>query len=291
MANNISTPEDRLIADYAHCRSLAIKHYENFPVGRFGVPSQVRPHIHAIYAFARVADDFADEPEWDGQRLERLNEWEEKLEKCVSGTEEPVFMALGDTIRKMELPIQLFRDLLSAFKQDAVKQRYASWEEVLDYCTRSANPIGRLVLLTTGYRDKPLFDMSDALCTALQLTNFWQDLSVDHPRGRCYIPAQEASRLGVDVETLVRGNPSGDIKGLLKWLFWRTRDLYAASIPLPGRLHGLMRAEIGATWHGGSAILGRSERLGEKSLAERPHLSAVDKMSIVVKGLGEWLRP
>jgi len=282
--------DDDLRAAYAQCRALALKHYENFPVGRFGVPTQLRPHIHAIYAFARVADDFADEPEWEGQRLEKLSEWGVKLGKCVTEADDPVFIALGDTIRRLELPVQLFRDLLSAFRQDAVKQRYASWEEVLDYCTRSANPVGRLVLLVTGYRDPALFAMSDSLCTALQLTNFWQDFSVDHPRGRCYIPAQEASRLGVDVETLARGMPSGDVPGLLGWLFWRTRDLYAASRPLPSRLHGLMRAEIGATWHGGSAILARSEKLGSKALSERPHLSGGDKLSILARGMWEWLK-
>ena len=274
-----------LIAAYSQCRLLALKHYENFPVGRFGVPAPLRPHIHAIYAFARIADDFADEPQWQGMRLEKLGEWGEKLEKCTSTAGEPVFLALGDTIRKLDLPLQLFRDLLSAFTQDAQKQRYTSWDEVLDYCRRSANPIGRLVLLVTGYRDEKQLPLSDALCTALQLTNFWQDFSVDHPRGRCYIPAQEASRLGVDIETLVRGMPTGDVKGLLGWLFWKTRELYGISRPLPGLLHGALRAEISATWHGGSAILGRSEKLGEKSLSVRPHLSGLDKLGIVARGL------
>jgi len=280
-----------MVSAYAHCRLLAMKHYENFPVGRFGVPRQLRPHIHAVYAFARTADDFADEPAWEGVRMQKLDEWGAKLENCIAAADDPVFMALGNTIRQLDLPIQLFRDLLSAFRQDAVKQRYASWDEVLDYCSRSANPVGRLVLLVTGYRDRALFEMSDALCTALQLTNFWQDFSVDHPRGRCYIPAQEASRLGVEVETLVRGMPAGDVGSLLNWLFRRTRDLYAASRPLPGRLHGMMRAEIGATWHGGSAILTRSEKLGGKSLAIRPRLSGADKVGIAVHGFLRFLAP
>lgn len=282
---------DPLLSAYSHCRALALKHYENFPVGRFGVPAHLRRHIHAIYAFARVADDYADEPGWEGQRLEMLAQWEARLERCVTEASDPVFVALGDTIRRLDLPIQLFRDLLSAFRQDSVKQRYTSWEEVLDYCRRSANPIGRLVLLVTGYRDEALLPLSDSLCTALQLTNFWQDFSVDHPRGRCYIPAGEASRLGVDVETLVRGMPAGDIGGLLNLLFWRTRELYGASRPLPGHLHGLMRAEISATWHGGSAILGRSEKLGERALVERPHLSVLDKAGIVTRSLFECLVP
>ena len=283
--------DSNLISAYARCRVLAMKHYENFPVGRFGVPGKLRPHIHAIYAFARIADDFADEPEWDGQRLERLDEWGQKLEECISGADDPVFVALGNTIREMELPVQLFRDLLSAFRQDVVKQRYSSWAEVLDYSARSANPVGRLVLLTTGYRAGPLFLMSDALCTALQLTNFWQDFSIDHPRGRSYIPVEEASRFGVEVDSLVRGNLSGDVKGLLAWLFQRTSDLYSESRPLPGCLHGLMRAEISATWHGGSAILNRSLKLGGKSLSVRPCLSSYGKAVIVFKGLLDFLIP
>ena len=276
---------------YAFCRSLAVRHYENFPVGRFGVPLPLRRHIHAIYAFARVADDFADEPKWEGERLKQLEDWETKLEKCPSSADDPVFLALGDTIRELALPMEPFRDLLSAFRQDSVKQRYDSWEEVLDYCRRSANPVGRLVLAVTGYRDADLWPMSDALCTALQLTNFWQDFSVDHPRGRCYIPAREASRLGVDVELLVRGMPSGDVAGLLGWLFWKTRDLYAGSHSLPGRLHGMMRVEIAATWHGGSAILARTEKLREKSLKVRPRISGIDKLAIVSRSLLEGLLP
>lgn len=277
--------EPSLAAARAHCRALALRHYENFPVGRWGVPQDRRPDIHAVYAFARMADDFADEPRYEGQRLERLQEWGTKLERCPVHAEEPVFIALGDTIRRLNLPLQPFRDLLSAFTQDVTKQRYGTWEEVLDYCRRSANPIGRLVLLVCGQSRDELLPLSDALCTALQLTNFWQDLSVDLPRGRCYISRADADRFGLDLEKLVRGEPTGDLKGLLAELIGRTRELFATAKPLPAKLLRPLRFEIAATWHGGTGILSASEALGVRALSRRPALTGWDKISIGVRAL------
>src|SRR6185503_5037614 len=181
-------PDPRLAAAREACRELALRHYENFPVGRFGVPADRRADIHAVYAFARTADDFADEPQYEGRRIQLLEDWGRKLESCVNAPEEPVFIALGDTVKRLGIPLEPFRDLLSAFRQDVEQQRYAHWDDVLDYCRRSANPVGRLVLLVTGQDRPEVQPLSDDLCTALQLANFWQDLSVDHPRGRCYLP-------------------------------------------------------------------------------------------------------
>ena len=264
-----------------------MRHYENFPVGRL-VPREVRPDIHAVYAFARVADDFADEPAHEGRRLDLLDEWGRKLEACAAGSvpDDPVFVALGDTIRRREVPVGLLRDLLGAFRQDAVKQRYGSWDEVLDYCTRSANPVGRLVLWITGHREESLLPFSDALCTALQLANFWQDLSVDHARGRSYIPAADAAASGVDVEALVRGEPQPGFAALLGALVGRTRELFEAARPLPRRLRGMLRYEIAATWHGGRLVLERTAALGERALCVRPSITAVDKAVILARSLG-----
>ena len=270
---------------YAHCRALAHQHYENFPVGRYGIPGPLRKHIHAIYAFARVADDYADEPEYDGQRLERLAEWEAKLKGCLDGADHPVFLALADTIRKRVLPMTLFTDLLSAFKQDAVQQRYATWAEVLDYCSRSANPIGRLVLHVTGQDRLELLPLSDALCTALQLTNLWQDLSVDLPRGRCYLPKEDAARFGVDLDALARGEVPSGADELLQLMFVRTTGLFDAARSLPERLRGRLRWEIAATWHGGRAILDASTRLGHDAWRVRPALSFMDKVKIGIGAL------
>jgi squalene synthase HpnC len=268
------------------CRGLAARHYENFPVGRM-VPRDVRPDIHAIYAFARVADDFADEPAYEGRRTELLDSWGAKLEACAAGAgpDEPVFVALADTIRRREVPVGLLWDLLGAFRQDAVKSRYENWDEVLDYCTRSANPVGRLVLWVTNHREEKLLPFSDALCTALQLANFWQDLSVDHARGRSYVPRADAAAEGVDLEALVRGEPQEGFAALLDALVGRTRELFEASSPLPRRLRGLLRWEIAATWHGGRLILERTAALGERALHVRPSITAVDKAVILARSL------
>jgi len=266
--------------------SSPTSHYENFPVG-FLVSAKYRPDIHAVYAFARVADDFADEPQFEGSRLERLDEWGRNLEAAASGRPpgHPVFVALAETIRRREVPVQLLRDLLSAFRQDAVKQRYESWDEVLDYCTRSANPVGRLVLWVTEHRDESLLPFSDALCTGLQLANFWQDLSVDHPRGRSYIPRADAVEEDVDLEALVRGEPQSGFPALFDALVARTREFFEAARPLPRRLEGMLRYEIAATWHGGRLVLERSAVLGERALKVRPSLTALDKVLILLKAM------
>jgi len=274
----------------AACRALALRHYENFPVGRFGIPRSLRPDIHAVYAFARVADDYADEPQYEGRRLGLLDDWGRRLESCVKAPEGPVFTALGDTIARLGLPLEPFRDLISAFRQDAVKQRYADWGEVMDYCRRSANPVGRLVLLVTGKSRPELLPLSDALCTALQLANFWQDLSVDLPRGRCYVPAEEAERHGVSVEGLVGGEPAGDVAGLVAALVARTAGLFELSRPLPGRLGGMLARELAATWLGGRSILTATARLGPASLEARPRLGGFMKATIVLRALRGRIR-
>ena len=195
-------------AAYLYCERLAQAHYENFPVASRLLPPRMRPHIAAIYAFARRADDFADEPGLvDSERLRLLAAWGTRLDRgptaeCESRrTPDPepddlIFIALDNTIRTHSLPRSLFHDLLSAFRQDVATRRYSRWADVLDYCRRSANPVGRLVLRVAGYDDARLDAESDAVCTALQLTNFWQDLAIDWQRGRLYVPAEDLERAG-----------------------------------------------------------------------------------------------
>ena len=173
---------------FAICERRVKSHYENFPVGLF-VPREKRRYVYALYAFARAADDFADEPIYEGHRVEKLDEWERRLHGAFEGqAEDPIFMALSETVRRLEIPERLLMDLLSAFRQDTEKSRYDTWDELLDYCRRSANPVGRLVLLVFGYRDLELASLSDSICTALQLANHWQDLGIDLSRGRIYAP-------------------------------------------------------------------------------------------------------
>ncbi|MBP3526524.1 MAG: squalene/phytoene synthase family protein, partial [Opitutales bacterium] len=181
---------------YAKCERLANSHYENFPVAKM-VPKRLRKHVAAVYAFARTADDIADEEhesiaEDDPSRIERLAEFEAQLDVSDPSGLDPrwnwIFAACSDTVKKFSIPKSLFRDLVSAFAQDVVKKRYADFPELLDYCRRSANPVGRLVLLLHGFSDEERFAMSDDICTALQLANFWQDMRVDKLKNRIYIP-------------------------------------------------------------------------------------------------------
>ena len=184
-------PTDKAGA-YRFCQNLVDSHYENFPVASLLLPKKLRKHVAALYAFARIADDFADEPEYEGARKQRLLEWRRQLNAIgKEPAAHPVFVALESTVRELELPVQPFEDLLSAFIQDTEKKRYATFDEVLDYSRRSANPVGRIVLMIHGYRSEELFRYSDAICTALQLANFWQDISVDLKKDRIYIPEED----------------------------------------------------------------------------------------------------
>src|SRR6267154_4174776 len=204
-------PTGPLARAYAACEALARSHYENFPVASRLLPAPMRPHVAAVYAFARVADDIADEGTAPAEdRLAQLDAWRRRLHAAVAVDatepaphehEDLILVALAHSIRSLELPLALFDDLVSAFGQDTMTSRYASWADVFDYCRRSANPIGRLVLRIGGYRDEALDRSSDALCTALQLTNFWQDFGRDWRAGRLYVPRDEQIACGaIDAE-------------------------------------------------------------------------------------------
>src|ERR1700677_2198636 len=227
------------IADaYEACTKLTRAHYENFPVGRL-VPREMQPHVHAVYAFARYADDLADEgyagsakaqgaqdtmtPE---QRLAALNDWERQL-LAPRGTPglHFIFVALHETIRTLNLPMSLFTDLLSAFKQDVVKRRYATFPEVLDYCRRSANPIGRLVLLLHGKREEELHLLADHICTGLQLANFWQDVGVDLEKDRIYLPGDDRGKYGVTEEALFARRTDDAYRKLIAFQVARTQEI------------------------------------------------------------------
>lgn len=268
---------------YAACQVLAESHYENFPVASRLMPARLRRHVAAIYAFARTADDFADEPgRAPDERLRLLDEWQGKLHQApVDAT----FLALHDTMEQFQLPVGLFEDLLSAFKQDVVKTRYASWEAVLDYCRRSANPVGRLVLRLSGYRDAELDRASDAVCTALQLTNFWQDLAIDWPRGRLYVPEEVWRTAGADPATLDRGRMTPEWTVALRACGQRTRRLFDDGRSVCDGVSGRLRYELRATWLGGSRILDRLEQVDYDVFTSRPALGTSDAIVIVSKTL------
>lgn len=276
---------------FAYCERIAREHYENFPVGSLLVPRTRRKHVYSIYAFARTADDFADEGYDDASlteesRLRSLDEWEAQLKACYRGeASHPIFVALAATVKELQLPEQLFLDLLSAFKQDVVKRRYADFAEVLDYCRRSANPVGRLILRLFDYRDAHLDELSDAICTALQLANFWQDVAVDIQKDRVYLPQDEMQQYGVNPDDLKSSQGSAAYRRLLQFQVERTRDLFRRGKALPNLVSGRLALELRLTWHGGMRILDLIEQQAYDTLCERPKLTGFDKVVLLSRAL------
>ena len=283
-------------AAYAACARLASSHYENFPVASRLLPRRMRPHVAAVYAFARLADDIADEGDPSPHLREaRLDEWLARLRAAYAGTPAPtatvldpvmaaqapaVFMALAATARECDLPRTLFEDLVSAFRQDVTVTRYASWADLLDYCRRSANPVGRLVLRIGGWRAAALDEASDALCTALQLTNFWQDLAIDWSRGRLYVPAEVCRRTGASTDSLDRRDWPSPWREALAICAAETRALFARGRPVCDGVSGRLRWELRGTWLGGVRILDRLEADGFDVFRRRPTLGLGDVPAI-----------
>jgi len=268
---------------YAQCADIARRHYENFPVASWLLPARMRPHVAAVYAFARAADDFADEPgRAPEERLLLLAQWQDQLHRAASGqsAEDPVFRALGNTIRTCSLPVQLLDDLLSAFRQDVTVHRYETWNDVFDYCRRSANPVGRLVLRIAGVNNADADRASDALCTALQLTNFWQDFGPDWKNGRLYIPREEFSRHGALEADLASGRMTPGWKAALSQSVDVTRGLFDAGRPVTSFVNGRLRYELRATWLGGRRVLDKVAQSGFDTFDHRPVLGAADIVQI-----------
>ncbi len=294
-----SIPNAKTIADaYDACTRLARAHYENFPVGLL-VPKAMQHHVHAIYTFARHADDLADEGYagsakaegaqdvmTPGERLAALDDWERQL--CSpAGTPglHFIFTALHETIRVLSLPLSLFTDLLSAFRQDVVKRRYADFPEVLDYCRRSANPIGRLVLLVHGHRKEELHLLADHICTGLQLANFWQDVGVDLEKDRMYLPEEDRKKYGVTEESLFAHRADDNYRKLLAFQVDRTQQIFDQGEPLTKKLRGKLRVEICLTWLGGTTILRKIEALKYDTLNNRPIVGKADMALLFLKAL------
>jgi phytoene synthase len=284
-------------AAYAACLRLAHQHYENFPVASRLLPRAARPHVAAIYAFARIADDFADEgARSDQARLDLLEDWRARLHAAAAdrvvqdGSDAAaIFTALGETMRARGLSVELLEDLLSAFRQDVLVSRYETWEDVFDYCRRSANPIGRLVLGINGYRDARLEAWSDAVCTALQLTNFWQDLEQDWQRGRLYVPIALLQSHGGDERDLDRRLITPAWRATLDEAARTTRERFQTGRPLADAVTGRLRWELRATWLGGVRILDRLETCGFDVFRARPTLGWRDAAPIALRML-TWRR-
>ena len=278
---------------------MARSHYENFPVASLLLPPPMRPHIAAVYAFARTADDIADEGTASAvERRARLEGWRDRVHRAAADPiadptaadrDALIAAALGHSIRTLDLPVSLFDDLLSAFGQDTMTSRYASWAEVLDYCRRSANPIGRLVLRIGGYRDDGLDRSSDALCTALQLTNFWQDFGRDWRAGRLYVPDDVRTACGASERDLAGGRMNAAWSGAIAQCIEVTRAQFDEGRAVCDGVRGRLRLELRFTWLGGARMLARVERTGSALLASRPTLGVADAPAIVWSVIG-WRR-
>jgi phytoene synthase len=284
---------------YAACEQLARSHYENFPVASRLLPASMRSHVAALYAFARVADDLADEgadpPE---ERRAHLRDWQQRLHRAArlptgdppslvvpsratanrrtGDRDELILSAVGHSIRSLDLPIALFDDLVSAFGQDTMTTRYTSWCDVLDYCRRSANPVGRLVLRIAGYRDDSLDRSSDGLCTALQLTNFWQDFGRDWRTGRLYVPAEVMRACGAGEDDLRAGHLSPAWARTIDACVAFTRRQFADGRDVCDGVRGRLRVQLRFTWLGGMRILDRTERGRFDILDRRPTVGVAD---------------
>jgi phytoene synthase len=282
-----------LEAAYSSCRRLARSHYENFPVASLLVPRDKRDALAAIYAFARSADDFADEPGVEG-RLEALADWRRRLYACVEGEpDHPAFLALGDTIRKYRLSVSNLDNLLRAFEADVTRNRHQNFESLLQYSTCSANPVGRLMLELFDHRDPELFALSDNICTALQLTNFWQDVRIDLERDRVYLPLDDLERFELSVDILKRWKLENGVtatpemeehwRELMALEARRTWELFENGKPLPERVVPQLRHQLRLTWLTGTTILSRIEAVGYDVFQRRPKLKAFDFVRLYFK--------
>lgn len=272
---------------FDYCATITNAHYENFPVASLFLPEEKRPYIQAIYAFSRVADDFADErdrlPE---DRLADLNDWDEKLHQCFEGhADHPVFIALRETVTQLGLPIEPLHDLLIAFKRDVTQNRYETFDDLLSYCSCSANPVGRLVLMIFGCRDEEMFKLSDDICTALQLTNFWQDVAVDYKKDRLYIPIEDMNRFGYSLQDWTNGTLNDRFRDLMKFEVTRTREMFFRGVDLPTLVLKELQFELKLVWIGGMTILKKIDSVKGNVLTQRPSLSTFDKGMILLKGL------
>lgn len=272
---------------FRYCEQLTRRHYENFPVASLFIPKDKRKYVASIYAFARVADDYADEPGMTpAERIEAINAWDEQLLLCASGTaNHPVFVALARTIERFEIPIELLRNLLQAFRSDVVTNRHATFDDLLRYCMYSANPVGRLVLLLFNYRSEPLMKLSDSICTALQLANFWQDVSVDLQKNRVYLPQEDLQRFRYTEEELFRRTWNPSFRRLMEFEVERTEQIFQHGKPLLKEVGKDLRLELYLTWNGGMRILYKIKRLDYNVLATRPTLGWSDKISVLISSL------
>jgi len=290
-----------LDATFAACEQLARTHYENFSVGSRLLPKHLRRHFYSIYAFSRGVDDLGDEAE--GDRLALLDLWENQLDSCygsagsnadtesepatAAGPTHPYFVALAETIRIFDIPPIPFKRLIEANRRDQNIIRHEKFDDILEYCTYSANPVGHLVLYLGRVRNPELHELANHTCTALQLANFWQDVSRDSELGRIYIPQEDMEKFGVTEEQIFDGRSDDNFRALMKFEVDRARQLFVDGYSLAGHLDRSLRSDFALFTRGGLSILQAIERQNYDVLGSRPEISKFEKAKIL---LSTWIR-
>jgi squalene synthase HpnC len=295
-------PPEYAIPDHApseadareYCRRLARSHYENFSVASWFLPERLRQHFFNVYAYCRISDDLGDEVGDTTASLLLLDQWETELNACYDGhrtrPRHPVFVALAETVRKFEIPKHEFADLLTAFRQDQSITRYETFNDLLGYCRYSANPVGHLVMYLCGYRDSERQLLSDYTCTALQLANFWQDVSADFAKGRIYLPLEDMRRFGVSEEMIRDGENSSAFSEMMRFEVERAREWFTQGLPLIAKVDRTLATDIELFSRGGQEILNAIERQNYAVLGRRPAISKARKLALVARAaLGKLL--
>jgi len=275
-----------------YCRRLARSHYENFSVATWFLPSSLRQHFFNIYAYCRISDDLGDEVGDPAASLQLLDEWERELNACYEGVpRHPVFVALAGTVKRFEIPKLEFADLLTAFRQDQAMNRYETFSDLLGYCRNSANPVGHLVLYLCEYRDAERQQLSDYTCTALQLANFWQDVSVDFAKGRIYLPREDLRRFGVSEAEIRDSKNTPAFREMMRFEVARAREWFAQGLPLIQRVNGKLAIDIDLFSRGGMEILNAIKSQDYAVLGCRPSISKGRKLGLVLRAAFSALAP
>ncbi len=274
-----------------YCCRLARSHYENFSVATWFLPKKLRQDFLNVYAYCRISDDLGDEVGDATAALALLDEWQTELDACYDGKpRHPVFVALAETVRKFDIPKHEFSDLLIAFRQDQTVTRFETFDDVLAYCHFSANPVGHLVLYLCGYHDGERQQLSDYTCTALQLANFWQDVSVDYAKGRIYLPLEDLRRYSVSEEDIQHKRNTPGFREMMKFEVERARQWFDRGLPLVGKVDGELAVDIELFSRGGQEILNAIERQNFAVLGHRPAISKTRKLALVGRAaLGKLL--
>ncbi len=268
----------------AYCSHLARTHYENFSVATWFLPKRLRQHFCNVYAYCRISDDLGDEVGDTAASLELLDQWQRELDACYDGSpKHPVFVALAETVRQFDIPKHEFSDLLIAFRQDQTITRFETFNDVLGYCKYSANPVGHLVLYLCGYRDVERQQLSDYTCTALQLANFWQDVSVDYEKGRIYLPLEDLRRFNVTEETIAQKQNTPAFCEMMKFEVERAQGWFRQGLPLVSKVNHELAIDLELFSRGGQEILNAIARQGFAVLGNRPAISKTRKLALVAR--------